>query len=68
MKKGTAIREKESVAVNIRCTIIRSGTSPFTITATEESAMEKATGTPKISRTINAINSNAAILCFLLSQ
>ena len=68
MKNGTAIREKESVLANIRCTRIRSFTSPFKRTRRAAAAIANATGTPIRSRTIKEMNNNAAILCLLLSE
>ena len=68
MKKGTAIREKESVLANIRCTRIRSFTSPFKRTRRAAAAIANATGTPIRSRTIKEMNNKAAMLCLLLSK
>ena len=66
IKNGTAISEKESAAVNILCTTIRSCTSPFKSTTTDESAMLNAIGTPSTNSTINEIKSSAAITLPLL--
>ena len=62
MKNGTAISEKLSCAVRIRCTIMRAGTSPATRVMKAAMAMVKPTGTPRRSKIANEINSTAAIM------